>query len=117
MVVTSYVIACINVINHTNELVSFDISTNEFVAHQMTTSMNYGSTSTFQNLFSSGLNNQIEHHLFPSIISIALPYISPIVKEFAKKKGLPYHEVDDFWQALKSHHNHLRNLGNPGFQK
>ena len=37
-----------------------------------------------------GINNHIEHHLFPQVSSDALAQIVPVVREFAAEKGLPY---------------------------
>jgi len=111
LITCSYFLALINVINHTNDLVQFQVRSKDFFEHQMLTTMNWGSTSMLQNFISGGLNNQIEHHLFPSVISIALPYIAPIVKEFAKEKGLPYSEVDNFFSGLSAHHRHLVEMG------
>jgi linoleoyl-CoA desaturase len=38
----------------------------------------------------SGINHQIEHHLFPNICGHHYTYIAPIVKEFCKENNLPY---------------------------
>lgn len=116
-VTTSYYLALVNVINHTNDLVEFDPRTkdgklsNDFFEHQIRTTLNYGSESFIQNLLTSGLNNQIEHHLFPTIPSIAYPYIAPMIREFAHKKGLKYVEVNNFFDGLASHHRHLKRMG------
>jgi len=112
LLVTSYLVALINIVNHTNDIVQFNpVCNNDFIEHQLKTSLNYGSESSFQNLLTSGLNNQIEHHLFPSMMSIAYPYIAPIVRDFALKHNLPYYEVGNFFEGLASHHRHLRIMG------
>jgi len=38
----------------------------------------------------SGINHQIEHHLFPNICGHHYTYIAPIVEEFCKENNLPY---------------------------
>jgi fatty acid desaturase len=38
----------------------------------------------------SGLEYQVEHHLFPSVSHNYYPKISPIIREFCTKHGLPY---------------------------
>jgi fatty acid desaturase len=38
----------------------------------------------------SGLEYQVEHHLFPSISHVYYPKISPVVQDFCRKRGLPY---------------------------
>ena len=40
-----------------------------------------------------GLDCQIEHHLFPKITDSALHIARPIVRDFARRHGLPYHEA------------------------
>lgn len=39
----------------------------------------------------SGLQYQIEHHLFPNLSHIYYPKASILVKDFCRKHGLPYH--------------------------
>jgi fatty acid desaturase len=41
----------------------------------------------------SGLNYQIEHHLFPSMPRINFSRVQPIVREFCVKHALPYEEL------------------------
>ena len=40
--------------------------------------------------FCGGINNHIEHHLFPMVSSQALSHVVPVVHEFAREHGLPY---------------------------
>ncbi len=58
-----------------------------------------------------GLNYQIEHHLFPSMPTNALPRARVLVREHCETLGLPYTEtglLDSYRQAL----NHLHAVGN-----
>jgi linoleoyl-CoA desaturase len=50
----------------------------------------------------SGINHQIEHHLFPNICGHHYTYIAPIVKEFCKENNLPYVHEPTFFGAYKS---------------
>jgi linoleoyl-CoA desaturase len=50
----------------------------------------------------SGINHQIEHHLFPNICGHHYTYIAPIVKEFCKENNLPYVHESTFFGAYKS---------------
>jgi fatty acid desaturase len=54
-----------------------------------------------------GLNKQIEHHLFPRISRYRIRAVSLEVKEFAKEKWLPYHEVT-FVEAIREIYMTLR---------
>jgi fatty acid desaturase len=38
----------------------------------------------------SGLEYQVEHHLFPNVSHVYYPKISPVVRDFCRKHGLPY---------------------------
>ncbi len=80
--------------------------------HQLQTTTNYGKKSRILCWFTGGLNFQIEHHLFPNICHIHYSGIADIVKQTAKEFGLPYHEFQTFFQAIKAHYNQLKMLGN-----
>jgi len=41
-------------------------------------------------LLCSGLQHQIEHHLFPGISYVYYPKVSAVLQEFCRKHGLPY---------------------------
>ena len=59
-----------------------------------------------------GLNYQIEHHLFPSMPTSALPRAQTLVRAHCSALGLPYAEtglIDSYRQALR----HLRAVGAP----
>jgi len=79
--------------------------------HQLSTSCNYAIGNKFITWLSGGLNHQIEHHLFPRYSHVHYPKIAPVVRAFAKEKGLPYNDLGSFWDAIKDHFRHLRELG------
>ena len=58
-----------------------------------------------------GLNYQVEHHLFPGICHTHYPAISMIVKQTAGEFGIPYHYEETFFDAVKAHYRHLKELG------
>lgn len=41
----------------------------------------------------SGLDHQIEHHLFPNISHLHYPAIRPVVESFCRENGLPYRQI------------------------
>lgn len=43
--------------------------------------------------FGMGLDYQLEHHLFPRVSHLHLPAVARVVKAFAAREGLPYHEA------------------------
>lgn len=116
----SYVFILMFSVNHLTEEVVFP--NNEYKKEeskkerdwaklQILTSCNYAPSSTFWFWVSGGLNFQIEHHLFPAICHMYLPYISPVVKQTCEEFGLPYHCYPDYWTAFKSFFSHLKTLG------
>ncbi|MEX0813082.1 MAG: acyl-CoA desaturase [Chitinophagales bacterium] len=83
-----------------------------FLAHQMKTTINFGNNNKLLNWYAGGLNFQIEHHLFPNVCHIHYKQLAPIVKETAREFNLPYHEIPTFRGAIAAHSNMLKKLGN-----
>lgn len=84
---------------------------NNWAIHQLLTTSNYANGSTVFSWLVGGLNNQIEHHLFPNICHVHYRNISSIVKATALEYGLPYNQHRTFFGALKSHFTLLNKLG------
>jgi len=80
---------------------------------QMLGTCNFCSESKIANWIFGGLNQQIEHHLFPMINHTHYPALSRIVKEVAEKHNVPYFEKKSYWSALVSHFRVLKACGNP----
>ena len=76
--------------------------------HQMRTTANFSLKSKLAAFLLGGLNQQVEHHLFPKICHIHYPAISGIVRETAYEYELPYLENVTFADALKSHYVTLK---------
>jgi len=83
----------------------------DWIIHQLKTTMNFGTSSRIFTWFIGGLNHQIEHHLFPNISHVHYHNISKIVKKAAKKHNLPYIEASSFLKALEMHFKMLKHLG------
>ena len=62
------------------------------IAHQLMTTRNLGD-SMVEDIFFGGLNNHIEHHLYPSIPSIRLRRARKIVQTFCLEHGLVYRQM------------------------
>eukprot|EP00038_Savillea_parva_P007598 m.171252 g.171252 ORF g.171252 m.171252 type:complete len:467 (+) comp13350_c0_seq1:54-1454(+) len=99
-------------VNHlTNDNV--DVSSTDYYKHQVVTAQSFmepGPLGWATFIFTGGLNLQIEHHLFPCINHIHLPYIRPIVKAVCKKHGVPYTESSGIVEALGKYIDHLETL-------
>lgn len=79
--------------------------------HQLRTTANFASGNSIAAFFLGGLNQQIEHHLFPRVCHVHYKKIGAIVKETAHEFNLPYIENPTFFDALKSHYEILKKLG------
>lgn len=84
---------------------------NRWAIHEMETTSNFSSGSSFWAWLVGGLNYQIEHHLFPHVCHIHYPKIHEIVKATADEFHVPYHNQPSFTAAVKSHFRVLKNLG------
>jgi fatty acid desaturase len=61
----------------------------DYVLLQTAATVNFR-TGVVGRLICSGLEYQIEHHLFPNISHVHYPKLAPIVKDFCRAYGLPY---------------------------
>jgi linoleoyl-CoA desaturase len=84
---------------------------NDWAIHQLLTTSDFAPKSKLLTWFTGGLNYQIEHHLFPNISHVHYKKLSSVVKETAKKHGLPYHVQSTFFSAVLNHTKMLRSLG------
>lgn len=82
-----------------------------WAAMQVATTTDFSAQSLFWSHVSGGLNNQIEHHLFPGVCHLYYPAIQPIVKETCKEFDVPYVAYPSFWAALVAHFAHLKKVG------
>jgi linoleoyl-CoA desaturase len=82
-----------------------------WAVHQMQTTANFGTKDFITSFLCGGLNQQVEHHLFPKVCHVHYPAISDIVKQTAKEHGVPYIENKTFFTALKSHYSMLKHFG------
>lgn len=85
---------------------------NNFIEHQLRTTMNFAMGNRFISYVVGGLNYQVEHHLFPAISHIHYPKISVIVERTAKEFNMPYKYEKTFAGAIYQHTKMLYTLGN-----
>jgi len=85
---------------------------NNFIEHQLRTTMNFAMNNKFISYVVGGLNFQVEHHLFPGISHIHYPQISKIVASTAKEFNMPYNAEKTFVGAVYEHTKMLYKLGN-----
>ncbi len=82
-----------------------------WAVHQMKTTANFGTKDFLTSFLCGGLNQQVEHHLFPKICHVHYPALSDIVRQTAQEFGVPYIENKSFLSAMKSHYQMLKEFG------
>ncbi len=81
---------------------------------QALTSVDYAHDSALCTFMCGALNYQTIHHLFPTVSQYHYPSITPIVRKVCEEHGVRYNYIPTFWEALKGHVNHLKEMGNKG---
>ena len=97
-------------INHLTEHTAHASDTN-FLKHQVVTAQDFGVGKRWHAWFSGGLNQQIEHHMFPCVNHCHLPDLAPKVQAICAKHNVPYHNVSGYREAFASHVRHTEAMG------
>ena len=84
-----------------------------WAASQVVSSQNFCTDSKLVYFLSSGLNFQIEHHLFPGVNQCYLPLIAPTVRDTCKEFGIPYQNDDSLTTVFGKFLNWMQFLGSP----
>jgi fatty acid desaturase len=80
-----------------------DMEEKSFVLRQAATSINFR-TGFVGRLLCSGLEYQIEHHIFPSLSHVYYPQVRPLVETFCRENGYPYQTMgwgEAIWKSYK----------------
>jgi fatty acid desaturase len=77
--------------------------------YQCTQSLTFAPHSPLATFLAGGLNNQIEHHLFPGVHFSHYPSLVPIIKRVAKKFDVEYNYRDTLVEAVQAHYELLKN--------
>jgi len=67
-----------------------DEPTEDYLMRQTATTANF-TTGWLGRWLCSGLEYQVEHHLFPNVNHAYYPQLSPLVQELCRQRGVPYH--------------------------
>jgi len=84
----------------------------DWAEQQIRQSSNWGAASWLCNFLTGGLNQQIEHHLFPCVSHRHYPALSVIVRKKCAERGIPYVDYPTFYDNCLSLFLHLKALGN-----
>jgi linoleoyl-CoA desaturase len=82
-----------------------------WIVHEMLTTSNFARGNRLVSWYVAGLNYQIEHHLFPRVCSVHYPALSPLVRDVARRHGVPYNEHPTMLGAIASHYRVLKQFG------
>jgi fatty acid desaturase len=74
----------------------------EYYLRQILGSVNYPTSSNFNDFFYGWLNYQVEHHLWPDASLAQYQYAQPKVVEICKKHGIPYLQESVFKRLFKT---------------
>lgn len=116
--VSGFYLAIVFMLAHAVEQVHFPkpastgVIENDWFIHQLATTANFATDSKLAAILTGGLNQQVEHHLFPGICSIHYQPLSKIVRQTAEEYHIPYYDNPSFLSALTSHVKFLRKIGN-----
>ena len=70
----------------------------DFVLRQTATTVNFR-TGPIGRFLCSGVEYQIEHHLFPRISHVYYPELSPLVEQFCRERNYPYRTLG-WWEGI-----------------
>lgn len=88
----------------------------DYVLRQTATTVNFR-TGFFGRLACSGVDYQIEHHLFPGVPHVYYPEMSKVVEEYCHKHGYPYRTLgwwESIWKSLLMFYKPKRVFENVG---
>ncbi|MFJ8429708.1 fatty acid desaturase family protein [Kitasatospora sp. NPDC094019] len=104
-------LGCVFAPNHKGMLMVTPEMRLDFLRRQVLTSRNVRGNPVLDTLM-GGLNYQIEHHLFPSMPTAALPRAARITRRFCAEKGIPYYETG-LLRSYREILTHLHRTGEP----
>jgi linoleoyl-CoA desaturase len=82
-----------------------------WAAHQVASTVDFAPGNRVLTWYVSGLNHQVEHHLFPRICHVHYPALSVIVKRICREHGVRFNEHPTLRSAIASHWRWLRRMG------
>jgi linoleoyl-CoA desaturase len=77
--------------------------------HQLATSLDWHPDSRLANALSGGANAHAAHHLFPRVPHVHYVALTPIIRDVARRRGVPYNRAS-FAGMIASHFRFLHGL-------
>lgn len=79
----------------------------EWIVHQIQSTIDYSTDSYLWNHLSGGLNNQAVHHICPTVHPCHYPEVNKILVQLCKDHNIKYVRYDTFYEALMKHFEYL----------
>lgn len=83
---------------------------NEWVVHQICTSVDYETQSLFWSFVSVGLNNQAIHHICPTVHPCHYPELNKVLIKFCQDHNLPYQNKGSYVKMVKDHLHYIAKI-------
>ena len=99
---------CIFIVNHVGTRIIEPHESLPFLLHEIAVTRNLG-TSRLEDCVFGGLNNHIEHHLFPSMPTVRLRLARTITRDFCRRHGIAYREMS-WLAATREVTQHFRSM-------
>ena len=96
------------VVNHLGTRVIEPGESLPHMLHEIAVTRSLG-TSRFEDFLFGGLNNHIEHHIFPSMPTARLRAAPRITRQFCRRHGIAYREMS-WLQAAREVTQHLKSM-------
>ncbi len=103
-----YFFSQISHINHDSFQHIDETRKQEWVIHQISSTVDYSTDSRLWNFLSAGLCNQTVHHICPTVHPCHYPNINKLMKKVIREYNLNYTEYDNAFIAFKKHLEHIR---------
>lgn len=84
--------------------------TEDWLEHQMSTTMDLSGRSKFVFHLLGGLNLNVAHHLYPQFCHTHYFKVSKIINDYCKERGLQQNEMS-FGSAIVDHLKHVKSIG------
>ena len=85
-----------------------------WVRHQLITTTDFSTESSFITHLFGGFNHHVVHHVFPDISYVHYPVLTKILKTTCKEYNMPYADNPSMMKAVWSHLKFLKLQGQQG---
>jgi linoleoyl-CoA desaturase len=81
-----------------------------WLIQQIASTVDFHPHNKYFNYIFGGFHAHVAHHLFPGVSHVHYPALTIMIRSVLKENNIPYHAIT-FFEGVKSHLKHLKNLG------